>query len=78
MVCALRGKFGQIEAYRSALLLTHRRPLAEDSPTDVVWGCRDAEGGHGGRNLLGLALMQVRGELIADVHARVSALAPAR
>lgn len=77
MVCALRGKFG-LEPYRSALLLTHPRPLAEDSPTDFVWGCRDGSGGYGGHNLLGLALMQVRGNLAADVHARVNALAPSR
>jgi predicted NAD-dependent protein-ADP-ribosyltransferase YbiA (DUF1768 family) len=40
-----------------ALLLTHPRPLAEDSPSDFVWGCRDPQGGYGGQNLLGLALM---------------------
>jgi predicted NAD-dependent protein-ADP-ribosyltransferase YbiA (DUF1768 family) len=30
MLCALRGKFA-LEPYRSALLLTHPRPLAENS-----------------------------------------------
>ena len=74
MLCALRGKFA-LEPYRSALLLTHPRPLAEDSPGDFVWGCRDAQGGHGGQNQLGLALMQVRAELIADVRTRLAALA---
>jgi ribA/ribD-fused uncharacterized protein len=78
MLHALRGKFGQIEAYRSGLLLTYPRPLAEDSPTDFVWGCRDPEGGHGGENLLGLALMQVRAELVADVQAQLVALVPGR
>jgi predicted NAD-dependent protein-ADP-ribosyltransferase YbiA (DUF1768 family) len=77
MLCAVRGKFA-LEPYRSALLLTHPRPLAEDSPTDFVWGCRDPHGGHGGQNLLGRALMQVRGELVEDVRTRVSALVPAR
>ena len=77
MLCALRGKF-VLEPYRSALLLTHPRPLAEDSPTDFLWGCRDPQGGHGGQNLLGLALMRVRGELVEDVRTRVSALVPAR
>ena len=40
MLCALRGKFA-LEPYRSGLLLTHPRPLAEDSPSDYVWGARD-------------------------------------
>ncbi len=75
MLCALRGKFA-IEPYYSGLLLTHPRPLAEDSPTDFVWGARDAHGGHGGQNLLGLALMRVREELVADVRSRLTALAP--
>jgi N-glycosidase YbiA len=77
MLCALRGKFA-LEPYRSALLLTHRQPLAEDSPSDFIWGCRDPDGGHTGENLLGLALMRVRGELIADVRTRIAAFAPTR
>src|SRR3954447_23238303 len=75
MLCALRGKFA-LEPYRSGLLLTHPRPLAENSPTDFVWGCRDPDGGPPGRSLLGLALMRVRAELIADVRTRLGALAP--
>jgi ribA/ribD-fused uncharacterized protein len=75
MLCGLRGKFA-LEPYRSALLLTHPRPLAEDSPSDFIWGCRDADGGYGGKNLLGKELMQVRAELIADVRTRLRALAP--
>ena len=77
MLCALRGKFA-LEPYRSGLLLTHPHPLAEDSPSDFVWGARDRDGGYGGQNLLGLALMRVRDELIADVRTRLSALAPGR
>jgi ribA/ribD-fused uncharacterized protein len=77
MLCALRGKFA-LEPYRSALLLTHPRPLSEDSPSDFVWGARDPDRGHNGQNLLGLALMRVRDELIADVRTRLTALAPAR
>lgn len=73
----MRGKFA-LEPYRAGLLLTAPRPLAENSPTDLVWGCRDPEGGHGGENLLGLALMQVRAELAVDVHAQLAALAPGR
>ncbi len=78
MLHALRGKFVALEPYRSGLLLTHPRPLAENSPTDFVWGCCDPDGGHGGQNLLGLALMQVRAELAADVQAQLAALAPGR
>jgi ribA/ribD-fused uncharacterized protein len=48
------------------LLSTGTRFIAEDSPTDFVWGIRDESGGMHGRNLLGLALMQVRAELRAD------------
>jgi len=77
MLHALRGKFA-LEPYRAALLLTHPRPIAEDSPTDFIWGARDPDGGYSGENLLGLALMRVRDELIADVHARLTALAPGR
>jgi hypothetical protein len=40
-----------------------------------VRDCRDARGGHAGHNLLGLALMQVRAELIADARTRPGALA---
>jgi predicted NAD-dependent protein-ADP-ribosyltransferase YbiA (DUF1768 family) len=58
------------EPYRSALRLTHPRPLAEDSQSDFVWGARDPGGGYGGQNLLGLALICVRDELIADVRTR--------
>ncbi len=77
MLCALRGKFA-LEPYHSALLLTHPHPLAEDSPSDYVWGARDPDGGHGGENLLGLALMRVRDELIADVRTRLTALSLGR
>ncbi len=76
-MCALRGKF-VLEAYRSALLLTHPRPLAEDSPTDFIWGARDARGGLDGQNLLGAALMRVRDDLIVAAMAALSAVAHAR
>jgi predicted NAD-dependent protein-ADP-ribosyltransferase YbiA (DUF1768 family) len=52
--------------------------LAEDSPTDYVRGCRDTQSGYHGHNLLGLALMQIREELVADVRTRVSALTTPR
>lgn len=54
----------------SYLKETGRRFIAEDSPTDFIWGIRDkpdlrrATGaeGYGGMNLLGIALMQARAE----------------
>ena len=64
-----RQQFDMILACGSA-----PRPLAEDSPTDFVWGCRDPHGGHNGHNLLGQGLMQVREELVADVRTRLGAL----
>jgi ribA/ribD-fused uncharacterized protein len=73
MLCALRGKFA-LEPYRSRLLLTGERPLCEDSPTDFVWGCRDSQRGYGGQNLLGLALMQVRAQLVANMQVQLAAL----
>lgn len=42
-----------------------------------MWGARDPDGGYGGQNLLGLALMCVRDELIADVRTSLAGLAPA-
>ncbi len=78
MLCGLREKFAALEPYRSALLLTHPYPIAEDSPTDFAWGCRDVYGGYTGRNLLGLVLMQVRAELIAEVRTDVRVALGAR
>jgi predicted NAD-dependent protein-ADP-ribosyltransferase YbiA (DUF1768 family) len=77
MLCGLRGKFA-LEPYRSALLLTNPKPLAENSPTDFVWGCRDPQGGHARQNLLGLALMHILGELVDEVRACVRTLVSAR
>jgi hypothetical protein len=52
------------------------RSLAEDSRSDLVFGARDRDGGDHGQNLLRLALMRVRDELIAVVRTRLSAFAP--
>lgn len=67
MVEGLREKF-KIASYRAVLLETGSRPIAEDSPTDTEWGIANYVDGYGGvpeytgKNLLGLALMQVRAE----------------
>ena len=53
----------ELPYFRELLLGTGERPLVEDSPSDPVWGGRDAGGGYGGENLLGRALMEVRAEL---------------
>jgi len=64
MYAANLAKFS-IEPFRSLLLLTGSAPLAEDSPTDDRWGCRDRAGAFNGRNWLGIALMEVRAALPA-------------
>jgi predicted NAD-dependent protein-ADP-ribosyltransferase YbiA (DUF1768 family) len=52
-----------LPGFRGWLLATGERVLVEDSPYDYVWGGRDRSGGYSGRNLLGVALMEVRLEL---------------
>ena len=47
------------------------------APTTTSGAAATRSGGHTGQNLLGLALMQVRDELVADVRTRLRALAPA-
>ena len=61
MLTVLRAKFA-VPELRELLLSTGDRILAEDSPRDFVWGCRDPAGGYTGQNLLGRALMRVRDE----------------
>jgi ribA/ribD-fused uncharacterized protein len=62
MLAVLRAKFA-VPALGELLLSTGEQLLAEDSPHDPVWGCRDRAGGYTGQNLLGRALMRVRDEL---------------
>ena len=65
------------EPYGWAPLLTHSSPLAENSPSTSA-GAPEINGGYGGQNLLGLALMRVRDELIAGVPTRLTAPRAAR
>ena len=65
MLTGLRVKFTQPE-FREALISTGDRYIAEDSPTDFIWGIRDPDGGFTGKNLLGKALMQIRDEIRAS------------
>ena len=68
MLAVVRAKFA-VPELRELLLATGGRILAEDSPYDPVWGCRDRSGGYTGQNLLGRALMRVRDEArYAAVH----------
>lgn len=62
MLAVVRAKFARGEL-RALLLETEDALLAEDSPYDAVWGCRDRAGGYTGANLLGRALMRARDEL---------------
>lgn len=64
MLAVVRAKFADGDL-RELLLSTGDQLLAEDSPYDALWGCRDCRGGYTGANLLGRALMRVRDELRA-------------
>ena len=60
MIKALQAKFSQHKDLKDILLGTGNKTLVEDAKYDNVWGV----GSDGkGQNLLGKALMQVRGEL---------------
>jgi predicted NAD-dependent protein-ADP-ribosyltransferase YbiA (DUF1768 family) len=52
MLCALRGKFA-LEPYHSGLLLTHPRPLAENSPSDFIWAAATPTAGTAARTCSG-------------------------
>jgi ribA/ribD-fused uncharacterized protein len=62
MVEALRLKFVQNPGLHRDLLATGDAIIHEDSPYDFVWGWRKNKQGKPGLDLLGKALMQVRGE----------------
>jgi ribA/ribD-fused uncharacterized protein len=67
MLMGIREKFAS-EKWARILLSTGDRYIAEDSPTDAIWGIFNSEkDDFSGKNLLGLALMQVRAELRGDV-----------
>jgi ribA/ribD-fused uncharacterized protein len=62
MLKCLRIKFAQ-PGLKEILLKTGERPIYEDSPSDKIWGTGTLKGSGPGRNLLGIALMQVRSEI---------------
>lgn len=62
MLAGVRAKFSE-KQFRDFLVDTADLAIAEDSPSDFIWGIRDANGGFTGQNLLGRALMQVRTEI---------------
>lgn len=64
MVEGIRAECEQHEDFAQLLRLTGDRQIAEDSPTDFIWGIRDERGGMTGENLLGKALMEVRAEIL--------------
>ena len=57
---ALQEKFLQNMSLAEQLIQTHPRILEENSPYDTYWGTAK-----GGRNRLGVLLMELREELIA-------------
>lgn len=62
MLKALRVKFER-DPLRSLLLSTDNKEIYEDSPYDALWGTGILGGIGSGTNLLGKALMQIRGEM---------------
>lgn len=66
MLVGLRAKFAE-RVYKQVMIGDRNLMLAEDSPTDFVWGIRDADGGFTGENLLGKALMEVRVPILETV-----------
>lgn len=76
VVAGNRAKFRQHEALRAYLVGTGDRVLVEASPTDRIWGIGLAADHPDavvparwpGLNLLGAALMQVRGELASPTE----------
>lgn len=64
MLAGLRVKF-RSRHFLHYLTGTKGRYIAEDSPTDFIWGIRSPGGGTDGLNLLGKALMEVRAEIMA-------------
>jgi N-glycosidase YbiA len=62
MLKALRVKFER-DPLRALLISTGGREIYEDSPYDKIWGTGVLGGIGTGQNLLGKALMQVRGEM---------------
>jgi ribA/ribD-fused uncharacterized protein len=70
---ALRAKFTQHEDLRRQLLATGNVRLVEHTASDLYWG----DGGDGtGKNLLGLMLMELRGELQQMPAGSISSEAP--
>jgi hypothetical protein len=63
MLAVVRARVAHIASLRELLLATGEHLLAEDSPYDSLWGCRDRCGGYTGQNLLGRAFMRVRADL---------------
>lgn len=64
MLTGLRTKFANPH-FQHYLLETDDYLIAEDSPTDAIWGIR-SDDGFTGENLLGHALMQIRDEIRAN------------
>ncbi len=59
----------RLGGWRALLLMTGQHTLAELSPFDGEWGCKDRRSGSlTGRNLLGICHMQVREELRQETY----------
>lgn len=68
MVRGLRAKTAQNRGVLQSLMATGDRLIAEDSPTDQIWGLFTPAGEPKGTNLLGKSWMHVRDELSAGTQ----------
>jgi ribA/ribD-fused uncharacterized protein len=67
----------RLDGWRELLLMTGQQTLAEFSPYDGEWGCKDRRNGsHTGRNLLGICHMQVRHELRQEIDGQFTGQRP--
>lgn len=67
----------RLDGWRELLLMTGQQTLAELSPYDGEWGCKDRRSGsYTGQNLLGICHMQVRHELRQEVEGQFTGQRP--
>jgi ribA/ribD-fused uncharacterized protein len=67
----------RLDGWRELLLMTGQQTLAELSPYDAEWGCKDRRSGrYVGRNLLGICHMHVRNELRQEIDHRFAGHRP--
>ncbi len=67
----------RLDGWRELLLMTGQHTLAELSPYDAEWGCKERSSGrYVGRNLLGICHMHVRHELRQEAETKFTGQRP--